>query len=89
MAAPAFKAIGASASTSRASPAIRLAKEEDLASPSPALAAQEELLGLWEASGRSAAEDEAWSPRRKTAFIVATCGGFWTVVGLLILHAFS
>ncbi len=59
---------------------LRLAGDEDQASPSPALRMQESLHEQWAESGRRAAEPAKWSQRRTLAFVALTCGGFWTCV---------
>jgi hypothetical protein len=56
----------------------RLAEENDLNTPSPALAQQALIASLWGAP--SPQEEIKWSPRRTLAFVVLTCGGFWTLV---------
>jgi hypothetical protein len=58
---------------------LRLARDGDAASISPARATQSRLSELWTASAELGM-DEKWSPRRSLAFIMLSCGGFWTIV---------
>ncbi len=61
----------------------RLAEDGDRAAPSPALQRLDDLgarLGAFDQPG-----DEArprWPHRKTAAFIVLTCGGFWTCAAL-------
>lgn len=56
----------------------RLASPGDLGADSPALRLQDQLRRSLEA-----APQDTWSPRRTLAFVVVTCGAFWTATALL------
>lgn len=65
---------------------VRLAGAEDAAVASPALETQTMLAEIWDAKNGFDDLSGKWSPRRTAAFLLLTCGGFWTVVGLGILR---
>lgn len=66
---------------------VRLAGDQDAAVASPALETQAMLAEVWDA--KDGFDDVAgkWSPRKTAAFLLLTCGGFWTVVGFGVLRA--
>jgi len=55
----------------------RLGDSGDVAASSPARALQQYLAHSLESG-----EPQRWSRRATLAFIMATCGGFWLLVGL-------
>jgi len=61
---------------------VSAANEDSIATPSPALILQQTL-----SAELSEPEVRKWPPAATVAFVVATCGAFWALVGFGIVAA--
>jgi len=66
-------------------PRPRPASESGPAAPSPARALAQSLARAFAPESARGADDAPWPPAATLAFVLATCGGFWSAVGLLAL----